>query len=289
MMAETPAKLLLCTNGDLHTRPALDYGVWLAGVTNKDVHLLGIVETGHDSSLVEDLLAETADRLEQTGVSCLTTIEPGNSPQVIARYANQGRYLTIVGPLGRSAWRRAVHGRSIRRIMQQLTSPILYVRNAQLKLDRILLCMGGLGYAVSMEMAALELAKSTGARVVLLHVVEPVTLAYPTAIEIQSHWQTILETNTPQGRNLKRALDLAQATGLPIELKVQRGNVVHEILAEAQQGNYDLIGLGSPYSAHSLRHLYLPNVTADVAEALECPILTVRQSEAVLDRNADSP
>jgi hypothetical protein len=35
--------LLLCTNGCDTTRPALEYGVWLAGILNTSVVLLGIV------------------------------------------------------------------------------------------------------------------------------------------------------------------------------------------------------------------------------------------------------
>ncbi|HEX2979610.1 MAG TPA: universal stress protein [Anaerolineaceae bacterium] len=60
------------------------------------------------------------------------------------------------------------------------------------------------------------------------------------------------------------------------EVIVRRGNVVSEILHEAHSGKYDLIGMGSPYSTHSLRHLYLPNVTAEVAESVEIPVMTVR-------------
>jgi nucleotide-binding universal stress UspA family protein len=116
-----------------------------------------------------------------------------------------------------------------------------------------------------------------------LHVVEPVNLEYKTAREVQANWQNILETDTPQGQNLSQALAIAQGTGLKVEFKVCRGNIVHQILEEARQGSYDLIGMGSPYSAHSLRHLYMPNVTAEVAEALECPILTARQGGGVFD------
>jgi nucleotide-binding universal stress UspA family protein len=275
-MIENMTKLLLCTNGDLHTRPALEYGVWLADITKQDVYLLGVVETRNDYRSVEELVADTADRLEQSGVPYSAKIEEGNAPRVIADYASEASYLTVVGPLGRPAWKRVVQGRSFRRIMQKIPTPILYVRKAHLKLERILLCMGGLGYAANMETVAIQLAGLAGASATLLHVVEPVTLAYPTSVEIQDKWQNILETDTPQGRNLKRAISVAQGAGLSAEFKVQRGNIVHEILEEAQRGNYDLVGMGSPYGTHSLRHLYMPNVTAEVAEVLDCPILTVR-------------
>jgi hypothetical protein len=34
--------------------------------------------------------------------------------------------------------------------------------------------------------------------------------------------------------------------------------------------------MGSLYSAHGLRQLYAPNVTAEVAEVIGCPVLSVR-------------
>lgn len=275
-MTDTMMKLLMCTNGDRHSYPAMEYGVWLSGITKQEVFLLGVVEDGDDSHLVEELVADTANRLEQNGISHSTRIEQGNVRRVIADYAAKGNYLTVVGPLGRPAWKRVVQGRSFRRIMQDISTPILYVRKAYLKLERMLLCMGGLGYAANMQAVAIQLARMTEASVTLLHVVEPVTLTYPTAVVVQDHWQTILETDTPQGRNLRQAVSLAEEAGLPVEFKVRRGSIVHEILEEVRQGDYDLVGLGSPYGAHSLRHLYMPNVTAEIAETLDYPILTVR-------------
>ena len=275
--------LLLCTNGDLHTRPALEYGVWLAGVLNVDVELLGVLESPQDAASVKAMLDNAASQLDLLGITHKTILESGNGPEMIARFAGQPQRLTVVGPLGRPTWQRMVHGRSIRQIMEKVPTSILYIRKAHLKLERILLCMGGLGYASSMEMDALYLAQAAQASLTLLYVVEPVTLEYPTAREVHDHWQNILETDTPQGRNLSHALVAAQKTGLKVEFKVSRGNIVHQILEEARQGGYDLIGMGSPYSAHSLRHLYMPNVTAEVAESLECPILTARQGHGVFD------
>jgi nucleotide-binding universal stress UspA family protein len=54
--------------------------------------------------------------------------------------------------------------------------------------------------------------------------------------------------------------------------------VVPEILDEIRNGDYDMICMGSPHSAHGLRHLYVPNVTAEVAEAIQFPLLTARLS-----------
>jgi nucleotide-binding universal stress UspA family protein len=75
---------------------------------------------------------------------------------------------------------------------------------------------------------------------------------------------------------LRKALDLAKGTGLNAKALAREGNVVEQILAEIKEGEYDIVCMGSPYSAHSLRQYYTPNVTAEVAEAAHCPVLTAR-------------
>jgi nucleotide-binding universal stress UspA family protein len=52
--------------------------------------------------------------------------------------------------------------------------------------------------------------------------------------------------------------------------------VVEEIVGEVEEGGYDLVCMGSSYNAHTLRQYYTPNVTAEVAEAVHCPVLTAR-------------
>jgi nucleotide-binding universal stress UspA family protein len=274
--------LLLCTNGCPTTRPALDYGVHLAGVLHTPVVLLGVVETPGQKDAVEQLLQETAERLAIVGVSFGISVDQGRGTLVIARYAHSGPFLTVVGPLGRPAWRRMIQGRSFRRLLEKIETPLLYVPTARLPIRKILVCTGGLGYAEGVEHLALHLAAATGASLTLLHVVEPVNLDYPVARQVQEHWKDIDQTDTPQGRNLRQALEQARIAGLSEQLKIRHGSPVHEIIEEAQSGKYDLIGMGSPYSAHSLRHLYLPNVTAEVAETLHLPVLAVRQGHELV-------
>jgi nucleotide-binding universal stress UspA family protein len=63
---------------------------------------------------------------------------------------------------------------------------------------------------------------------------------------------------------------------LTAKAKARQGNIVEEILAEIKEGEYDLVCMGSAYSAHTLRQYYAPNVTAEVAEGARCPVLTAR-------------
>ena len=276
-MSAEPFSLLICTNGNEQTRPALNYGVWLAALLKTPVTLLGVVENREDPSRVQHLVDEAAQKLTGAGVPYEIRLEQGRGTFVIARIADSGAFLTVLGRLGRPAWRRAIQGRSFRRVLEHVRTPILYVPEPQQGLRHVLVCLGGLGYAESVERLGLHLARIAGAAFTLLHVVEPVTMDYPVSKAIHDHWQQIQETDTPQGKNLRKALEEAQTTDISVQLKVRHGNAVHEILEEVNSGDYDLIGMGSPYSTHSLRHLYMPNVTAEVAEGAHCPILAVRQ------------
>jgi nucleotide-binding universal stress UspA family protein len=270
-------RLLLCTNGCETTWPSLVYGAWLASLLKTTVTLLGIVEEAGQRPLVQALSQKIAAELEKNGVPYEIVSDKGEAPDVIARYAAQyDDSLIVVGPLGRPAWRRLMLGRTFRRLMASIQRPILYVPKEHLKLQKVLICLGGLSYADTVVQWSIKLARLTSADVTLLHVVEPITLDYPTSHEIFEHLENIQETNTPQGRNLRAAVQMVHAAGLTAGIKVRRGSIVKEILDEITAGRYDLVGMGSAYSVHSLRHLYMPNVTAEVGESVPCPILTVR-------------
>jgi hypothetical protein len=81
-------------------------------------------------------------------------------------------------------------------------------------LNRLLICVGGLGYEVDAEALALQIALKSQADVTLLHVVPPVDLDYPSARAASEHWKDLINTDTMLGRNLRKAVETAQAAGL---------------------------------------------------------------------------
>ncbi len=266
--------LLLCTNGHPDTRPALEYGAWLADAGRAlfdAVTLLGVVEKPARRPEVEDLLAETERRLAEAAVPYERRVQTGRPEKAIPPLAREG-VLTVVGPMTpRLAWAHALS-----QLLAAVETPVLHVTGAHLRLGRILLCTGGLRYAAGVIRAGGHLARAFGATVTLLHVVEPVTLEYPLANEVKDHWRELLETDTPQARRLREALVALQEMGITAEVRLRHGPVVHEILEEMRAGDYDLVGVGSPYAARSLRRLYRPNVAVEVAEAASRPVLIAR-------------
>ena len=274
-------ELLITTNGFKSTWRAIEYGAWLAETMQLKVTLLGVNEKLHtaqtdDNQPLDDIIARAIELFQKSGLEYSVQMQNGDAERVITEIANGGNFITVVSPLGRPQLRRWFSGRSFRPLMEKIKGPILYVPVIRLPLKRLLISAGGLGYEVDAENLAFQVATASRADVTILHVVPPTGLDYPTTRDVLEHVKDLADTDTLLGRSLREALDIAQRAGLNAKLSTRQGNVVEEILAEIKQGNYDMACMGSSYSAHSLRQLYTPNVTAEVAEAELCPVLTVR-------------
>jgi len=273
--------LLIATNGFKGTWPSIEYGAWLAAALETNISLLGVTESLSPAAIddhhpLEDVFARAVELFQKNGVTYSLEVQNGNAEEIIPRKARQGDFITVLGPLGRPQFRRMLTGRSIRHLLEEIEQPILYVPESRLPLKKILICMGGLGYEVTAEHIAMQMAMKSRADITLLHIIPPMDLNYPTAKTVSANWQNLTETDTPIGRSLRQALEIAKIDGLTANVKARQGNVVEEILAESKEGNYDLLCMGSVYSTNALRQLYAPNVTAEVADGSACPVLSAR-------------
>lgn len=276
-------ELLIVTNGFKTTWHAIEYGAWLAELMNARVTLLGVAEKQSPAPIddhhpLEDIFASAVELLQQKGVPYELVVRNGTAERVIPEFANQGDYITVASPLGRSRFRHWLTGHSFRVLMEEIKGPILYVPEIRLPMQRILISAGGLGYEVSAENLALQVATLSRADVTILHVVPPTDLDYHTTHVALEHVGDLQDTDTVLGRSLRKGLEIAREADLNAKLITRQGHVVEQILAEVKEGNYDMVCMGSRYSAHTLRQLYTPNVTAEVAESANCPVLTVRHT-----------
>jgi nucleotide-binding universal stress UspA family protein len=250
-------------------------------VVGARITLLGVTERSNPAAIddhhpLEEVFARAVGLFQKNGVEYRLEVENGETESILPHRAREGDLIAVFGPLGRPQLRRWLTGRSIRTLLEQIEKPILYVPKSRLPMKKVLICLGGLGYEVTAEHLAMRVAMRSRAEITLLHIVPPMDLDYPTARAVREHWQSLTETDTPVGRSLRQALETAKADGLNAQVKARQGNVVEQILAELKEGDYDLLCMGSPYSTHALRQLYTPNVTAEVAEAAGCPVLTAR-------------
>jgi nucleotide-binding universal stress UspA family protein len=273
--------VLIVTNGTKESFPAIEEGAWLAKTLGTKITLLGVTEKLDPAAIdsahpLEAVFERAVGLFEAQGTAYRLEVRNGSAEKIVPIEAKVEDSIVVLGPLGRPQIQRFMTGRSIRTFIEEIEQPLLYAPETQLPIKKILISVGGLGYDVNAEHIAMQIAKGCSAEVTLLHVIPPIEFDYPTANEMNEHWQTLTETDTPVGRSLRGSLENAREAGLNASVKVRRGNVIEEILAETSGGNYDLLCMGSSYSVHSLRQMYSANVTAEIMERAQRPVMTAR-------------
>jgi len=275
------SELLIITNGFKGTWSAIEYGVWFAKTMGMKITLLGVTESLNPAAIddhhpLEDVFERAVSVFKEKGLAYSLEVQNGEAEYVVPARANSGDYITVVSPLGRPQIKRWLTGRSIRPLMERIKNPILYVPELRLPIKKLLVGIGGLGYAESAENLAFQVATASHAEVTILHVIPPTGLDYPSTRDVREHMSDLADTNTLGGRSLKKALEVAQLAGVNARTLARQGNIVEQILAEIRGGDYDMVCMGSPYSASALRQYYTPNVTAEIAEVIHCPVMTAR-------------
>ena len=275
-------EILVATNGFERTWPGIVYAAWLGKTLRVPVTLIGIIEQRQRPNIdeefhpLEDIFGRAVALFKEQKLKYHLEIHEGHAEDVIPKKAKEKDFLTILTPLGRPPLRRLLLRRSFHQLMADIEGPILYVPSACIPPTHMLVCLGGLGYGITAESLGLEIATKVKSPVTLLHVVPPIDKDYPEARTVRENWDHLDDTDSLLGRTLKMGLAKARKVGLKTDLKIRQGNVIEEILSELKEGDYDLVCMGSLYSAHGLRQMYAPNVTAEVADVIGCPVLTVR-------------
>ena len=282
-------EILVATNGFEGTWPGIEYAAWLGKTMHMPVTLVGIIEEKERPNIdaethpLDEIFSRALALFKSKKLENHLELHEGQAEEILPKIAREKDFLTLLTPLGRPPLRRLLFRRSFHQLMADIEGPIVYVPSACVAPAHILICLGGLGYVRNAEELALEIAKKVKAQVTLLHVVPPIDLDYPEARAVRENWEHLEDSDTFSGRNLRAGLEMARKAGFKANLKIRQGNVIEEIVAEAVRGPYDLVCMGSQYGENGLRQLYAPNITAEVAETINCPVLTVRHQSGQLD------
>jgi nucleotide-binding universal stress UspA family protein len=114
--------------------------------------------------------------------------------------------------------------------------------------------------------------------VTLFHVLnEPAALADLNRIEEDVN--LLLHSSSELGENLRQDKEALERLGVDIEVRLRHGLVISEIFKEVRRGDYDLVVTGSSPIGGSLRTYIMGNITREIVNRAECPVLVVRGEE----------
>ncbi len=125
--------------------------------------------------------------------------------------------------------------------------------------------------------SALELAETFGAKLLLLHVVEPPP--YPVEGIMPSHLGATLLDDLERQASKDLAQMLSETHGSQVEVtrRVVVGIPYRKIVEVAEEEKSDLIVM-TTHGRTGLSHLVMGSVTEKIVRTAPCPVLTIRPS-----------
>jgi nucleotide-binding universal stress UspA family protein len=271
-------ELLLCDEGTSASDPALTFGEALVQLLRADATVLEVVQGNASTMEPASRVVGLCKRLSSDGLNCQIVRQMGIPRHAVLEQSGQKAYsLVVIGLLERgSLLRRWLRGPSTRRILQRLETPLLVVPTERKELHRILFCSGELWYPAEIIQIVSEIAGAAQAEVTLLHVVPQSAQTYPMGQYAEEMWGAMLQSDAPQAKHLNDSLSALRESGIESRINLRHGGVPEQIKAEIQEGEYDLIALGSTYTSQSLYRLFTRSITDYVVENAQRPVLVVR-------------
>jgi nucleotide-binding universal stress UspA family protein len=203
-------------------------------------------------------------------------METGNPLPLILEEIEGGEYdIAVLGIRRRRRLVPSAYRILSQKIIKQSPIPVMLVRESNLKLERILVCTGGQEISVRVVKFSAEFAQAADLEATLLYVAGAVPSMYTGMEEIEERLDELLETDTPLAKHLRMSAELLAKNNIEAQVEFRHGDVAESIILEAQEGDYDLIVLGTSGS-NTIAGMLLGNVTQQVINRASCAVLIVK-------------
>ncbi len=270
-------KILFCSDGSTQAENAVRFGALIAAACQAETSILGIVEKPGQEDAVLLALRQAQEILKEHRLNAELITKAGRPVPEIVKRTQESRYDLVVigatrkgtrGPLWMSA--RAC------KIIESVEPPVLVVIGERTALRRILLCTGGTKQADAMVQFPGEIAHRVNASVDLLHILAEPPAVYANLVKSEEDASQLLQSDSKLGRSLRHQKELLENLGVPGEVRLPRGLVLDELLDELQRNEYDLVVSGSSPVQDRWRVYIMGNVTREIVNRAELPVLVVR-------------
>jgi nucleotide-binding universal stress UspA family protein len=183
--------------------------------------------------------------------------------------------LVVMGTHGRTGWSRLSLGSTAEHVLRRAPCPVLTVgpeADAEAAGPVLVPLAFESASDVALETAA-AVAEGRGARLVALHVVEPVEFPAPYGLTVEPFSRSDLGERVE--RALRQWVEALDGAPVPTHPEIRRGDVPTEILAAAAEHGAGLVVQASHGRRGPARWL-LGSVAEAVARRAPCPVLTLR-------------
>ncbi len=275
-------KILVATGGAAHSLVALTYAVHLTELCKAKLTVLTVVKRDEDRPRAESVLDNArliVDELLERG-QAETRVRIGHpAEEILAEAESEAYRIVVVGEKQHHGLiTRFVMGSTAQRVIEHAPCPVVLVKGQIGEIKRVLLCDSGMVEAPLVERVTEQLPGllERSETITVLHVMSQMG-AGPgiDGHQLRADASSLIHEQSPEGELLVHDVEVLTSGGLHSAPKVRHGLVVDEILAEAREGDYDLVMIGA-HRGSGWRRILLDDIAHEIIVGLDRPILVVR-------------
>ena len=276
----TNMKLLICTDGSAQAENAVRFGGMIAGKSQAEVTILAITEKSGEEDAVFESLRRAQQTLKEHGVDAEIITKAGEPIDEIVKRTDETSYdLVVIGAVRKGTRGPFLMSAKAYKIIKAVAPPVLVVIGDRETIKRILVCSGGEKYIDRAVQFSGAIARAAGASVTLFHVMAEPPAVYTDLIKMEEDVNLLLHSSSGLGENLRREKESLEGMGVTAEVRLRHGLVISEVFKEIRRGDYDLVVTGSSPEGGNLRSYIMGNITREIVNRAECPVLVVRGGE----------
>jgi nucleotide-binding universal stress UspA family protein len=273
-------KILFCSDGSVQAENAIGFGGKIAAACRAEATILGITETAGDEAAMLQALARGQQLLKDKATSVEIIVKSGEPVEEIIKRTTESKYdLVVIGAVRKGAKGAFWLPAKAYKIIKRITPPVLTVIGARARLQNILICTAGRSYIDKAVQFTGEIAKGADAKATLVHVMAEPPRVYADLIAREEDLDRLLNSSSLLGQNLKRLKGSLEAMGVVTEVRLRHGEVMQELLREMRLAEYDLVVAGSVPGRGPLQTYIMGDITREIINQAECPVLVVRTGE----------
>jgi len=270
-------KILVCSDGSERACRALASAASIAHATKAETTIFGITESEQDEPRLLEALSEDSSVFREQNVQPEIVTKIGDPVTEIIRQTQTTVYdLVVIGAERRGAQEFFLPSTKAYAITEAIAPPVLVVPVARPVIKKILICTGGGAYIENAVRFASKLAKDLSAEITLLNVIPQPPAMHGTIFRRQEDVTALLNSNSALARNLRTEKEIIEGAGVPAVVQIRHGIVIHQILAEVERCDYDLVVSGSWPVRDAWRNYAIGNVTREIVNRTDRPVLVIR-------------
>lgn len=269
-------RVLVATGGSSHSDVAVRFAAQLASAPADELVIMYVRKGAADSQSLTQ-----ARELARGWAPRVALLERrGHPAEEILREAEAGAYDVVV--LGErqhhSLMTRFLLGSTAERVVEHAPVPVIIAKGEVHAVHRVLLCDSGVQTPSLLSRFSGQIPDliGRGQTVTLLHVMSQISAGPGVRGEqLRANAEALIAAHTPEGEILERDKAILAGYNIVPQIKVRHGRVVEEILAEAREGAYDLIVIGS-HAGQGWRRILLDDLAHQIITQADRPVLVVR-------------